>query len=167
MGASGLTQVIFDGEYKISQYGHWDHYPSVAGVEILEFLHDMDADYFKSKLRKIDTSPVDIRSLYVALGLTLTDGGFTSLNDARIFKRYYPQFDKDLGPGILTSVYDGSVKHVNVDLDETWCAYIYTIDFDTGNFSVSCPDVGPAWPLDNLPTVDDFLERLDESDLTP
>ena len=163
MGTRGLTQVILDGEYKISQYGQWDHYPSVAGVEILKFLHVMDADYFKSKLRKIDTSPVDIRSLYAALGLTLTDGGFASLNDARIFKRCYPQFDRDMGPGILTSVYDGSVTHVSVDLDETWCEYIYIIDFDTGNFSVSYPGVGPTWPLDNLPTENEFLERFGES----
>lgn len=143
MGTSGLTQVILDGEYKISQYGQWDHYPSVAGVEILEFLHVMDADYFKSKLRKIDTSPVDIMALYATPSIELTED--------------------DMGPGILTSVYDGSVKHVNVDLDETWCAYIYTIDFDTGNFSVSCPDVGPTWPLDSLPTENEFLERFGES----
>lgn len=68
-----------------------------------------------------------------------------------------------MGPGILTSVYDGSVTHVSVDLDETWCEYIYTIDFDTGNFSVSCPGVGPTWPLDNLPTENEFLERFGES----
>ena len=163
MGTRGLTQVILDGEYKISQYGQWDHYPSVAGVEILAFLHAMDADKFKDKLREIDTSPVDIKALYAGLGIELTDDGFTSFDNAKIFKSHYPHFDRDLGPGILTSVYDGSVKHVNVDLDETWCEYIYTIDFDTGDFSVSCPNVGPAWPLDNLPTVDDFLERLDES----
>ena len=68
-----------------------------------------------------------------------------------------------MGPGILTSVYDGSVTHVSVDLDETWCEYIYTIDFDTGNFSVSYPGVGPTWPLDNLPTENEFLERFGES----
>ena len=143
MGTSGLTQVILDGEYKISQYGQWDHYPSVAGVEILEFLHVMDADYFKSKLRKIDTSPVDIMALYATPSIGLTED--------------------DMGPGILTSVYDGSVKHVNVVLDETWCEYIYIIDFDTGNFSVSYPGVGPTWPLDNLPTENEFLERFGES----
>lgn len=126
MGTRGLTQVILDGEYKISQYGQWDNYPSGAGVEVLDFLRTMDADAFKDKLRALDTSPVE-------------------------------------GPGILTSVYDGSVTHVSVDLDETWCEYIYIIDFDTGNFSVSCPGVGPTWPLDNLPTENEFLERFGES----
>ena len=164
MGTRGLTQVILDGEYKISQYGQWDHYPSGAGVEVLEFLHVMDADFFKARLRKIDTSPVDIRALYAALGIELTDDGFTSFDNAKLFKSHYPQFDRDMGPGILPGVYDGSFKRVKVDLDKTWCEYIYTIDFDTGNFSVSCPDVGPAWKLDNLPTVEAFLERLDESD---
>lgn len=43
MGTRGLTQVILDGEYKISQYGQWDHYPSVAGVKVLDFLRTMDA----------------------------------------------------------------------------------------------------------------------------
>ena len=164
MGTRGLTQVVLDGEYKISQYGQWDHYPSGAGVEVLDFLRTMDADAFKDKLRALDTSPVDIRALYATLGIELTEYGYVGSDGAEIFKRCYPQFDRDMGPGILTSVYDGSVKHVNVDLDETWCEYIYIIDFDTGNFSVSYPGVGPAWPLDNLPTVDDFLERLDESD---
>ena len=126
MGTRGLTQVILDGEYKISQYGQWDHYPSGAGVEVLDFLRTMDADAFKDKLRALDT-------------------------------------DSDMGPGILTSVYDGSVTHVSVDLDETWCEYIYIIDFDTGNFSVSYPGVGPTWPLDNLPTENEFLERFGES----
>ena len=126
MGTRGLTQVILDGEYKISQYGQWDHYPSGAGVEVLDFLRTMDADAFKDKLRALDTSP-------------------------------------DMGPGILTSVYDGSVTHVSVDLDETWCEYIYTIDFDTGNFSVSYSGIGPTWPLDNLPTENEFLERFGES----
>ena len=163
MGTSGLIQVILDGEYKISQYGQWDHYPSGAGVEVLDFLRTMDADAFKDKLRALDTSPVDIRALYATLSIELTEDGYVGSDGAEIFKRCYPQFDRDMGPGILTSVYDGSVKHVNVDLDETWCEYIYTIDFDTGNFSVSCPDVGPAWPLDNLPTENEFLERFGES----
>ena len=163
MGTRGLTQVILDGEYKISQYGQWDHYPSGAGVEVLDFLRTMDADEFKDKLRALDTSPVDIRSLYASLGIELTDDGYTSFDNAEIFNRSYPQFDRDMGPGILTSVYDGSVTHVRVDLDKTWCEYIYTIDFDTGIFSVSCPDAGPAWKLDNLPTKNEFLERFGES----
>ena len=143
MGTRGLTQVILDGEYKISQYGQWDHYPSGAGVEVLDFLRTMDADEFKDKLRALDTSPVDIKALYAELSANLTEAGYADLDGAAIFKRCYPQFDRDMGPGILTSVYDGSVTHVRVDLDKTWCEYIYTIDFDTGIFSVSCPD---AWP---------------------
>ena len=148
MGTRGLTQVILDGEYKISQYGQWDHYPSGAGVEVLDFLRTMDADAFKDKLRALDTSPVDIRALY-ATPSEPTYPSSVSLTPS--------------GPGILTSVYDGSVTHVSVDLDETWCEYIYIIDFDTGNFSVSCPDVGPTWPLDSLPTENEFLERFGES----
>ena len=163
MGTRGLTQVILDGEYKISQYGQWDHYPSGAGVEVLDFLRTMDADAFKDKLRALDTSPVDIRALYATLCVKLTEDGYVGSDGVEIFKRCYPQFDRDMGPGILTSVYDGSVTHVSVDLDKTWCEYIYIIDFDTGNFSVSCPDVGPTWPLDNLPTENEFLERFGES----
>lgn len=61
MGTRGLTAVMVDGEYKVAQYGQWDHYPDGQGKTALAFCREnlstaKGQKAFKAKLGQVEFS---------------------------------------------------------------------------------------------------------------
>ena len=55
MGTRNLTIVFDAGEYRVAQYGQWDGYPESAGIKILRFLRDeMDEFKFRTRLSRFN-----------------------------------------------------------------------------------------------------------------
>jgi hypothetical protein len=120
----------------------------------------------------------------------------TGQNQEELFKTAYPHYERSFGAKILEAVYDGEVENVFPDIEfaaeSLVCEWAYVIDLDTGMFEIYTgfnetplkpsdrfnfldkPDVNyhpvklfKEWPLNCLPTEEEFLELeriLDEKD---
>ena len=47
MGTRNITKVVHGGKVKLCQYGQWDGYPTITGVEVLEFVKNGDFEALK------------------------------------------------------------------------------------------------------------------------
>lgn len=174
MGTRGLTAVYVDGNYKIAQYGQWDHYPGGQGVVALAFLREMDEAHFREALS---------RCKFVSAGEAnaLFNGPkgryFTRDHGAKILDLV----DKSQGEVLL-------YNQINFAGDSLLCEYAYVVDLDKRTFEVykgsnrspldpserfadappdktSPPEYGPVrlwrtFVLDKLPTEAEFLDDL-------
>lgn len=140
MGTRGLTAVFVNGEYKIAQYGQWDHYPSGQGVTVLMFCKEhlinfVGMESFKEALsRCVFVDSDHIKSLYGDLGIELRNG-LISLDESKRFKDKYPQFDRDMAAEVLEFVLKSSGKvHLKDSLsfagNSLFCEWAYVIDLD-------------------------------------
>lgn len=124
MGTRNLTCVAIDGELKVAQYGQFDGYPSVGGVECLEFLRSFDKEVFKSKVRA--------SRFFTNEALTLI---YEQCGNSEKFLKEYPQFDRSLGRDILKLIEtspDGILLKNDLDFakDSLFCEWAYVIDLD-------------------------------------
>lgn len=169
MGTRNLTIVYnAEGTLKVAQYGQWDGYPSGQGKAVLEFLKSDRFDIFANyRLRKC-----------------------VFIEEGEYDLQMHPQFSRNLGGHILTLIAhgpDAGIKLINsIDFaaDGLFCEYGYLVDFQQKVFEVykgggtHCegrfahlidPDKKYApitliasYPLDALPTLEDFLKLEDE-----
>jgi len=101
MGTRNLTCVVKDGEYKIAQYCQWDGYPSGNGVEILEFLKNMDRNHFENRVNDcVFISSDEVHERWKECGAD--DSGFVDLEISDKFKEKYPLLHRDTHPVIKT-----------------------------------------------------------------
>jgi len=64
MGTRHLIAVAIDGEYKVAQYGQWDGYFEGQGVDVLNFLKNVDYNEFKNQVRNLTwITPEDIETI--------------------------------------------------------------------------------------------------------
>ena len=187
MGTRNLTAVKVDGEYKIAQYGQWDGYPSGQGLNVMDFLHHADLEFFKNQVRKCrfitDKEAEDIDKKF----------GHKFADD-------YPQLSRDMCAKILHFVLDNRkeegfllLNSIDFASDSLFCEWAYVIDFDANTFEVYKGFVeephtekerftdleGDKWErkrteryypikllkkynLDNIPTEKQFLEDCEE-----
>lgn len=180
MGTRGMTAVFYKGEYRIAQYGQWDHYPEGQGKIALEFVRDtMDRERFQEKLLKLrDMTPEDGERI----------------DKVKDWPRAYPQLSRDAGAKILTMVQDGEdgmiiKRNVAFAGDSVFCEWAWVIDLDKNTFEafkgfnhdkldaserfagqpLDNPEYQPvkfvkAWPLDALPSDDEFVAALTPAD---
>lgn len=137
MGTRSLTQVIYNGQTKIAQYGQFDGYPEGQGKKIYQFLYKLystkeyDLDTFKDKLSKLRW---------------LTDEEYeqihneTLLSPVNIIEQKYRYLDRMLAGDILQYVYlnDDIIGLVDYsDFSYNFeCDYVYLIDLDNNTFEV-------------------------------
>jgi hypothetical protein len=120
MGTRNLTQVILNGETKISQYCQWDGYPSGQGEKVLQFLLLNDIAELKTKVAAVqDLTDEEIKVLNASQGEWLNT---------------HPHLSRDVGPKILDYVMHKGVTKVVRDMlfaaDSLFCEWAYVIDLD-------------------------------------
>lgn len=92
--------------------------------------------------------------------------GMISIDKAKIIEAKYPELSRNTGAGILTLIYNGEVKRVQLDedfkKDTLWCEYFYTINLD--DETVSMND-GKKYLFSEW--TEELMERLENEDDEP
>ena len=155
MGTRNLTKVIDrNGVTKVAQYGQWDGYPSGQGLTALYHAHN--ARMIESKLDKLhflsDTEIENINSLLSASGQPIGE--------------VYPTLSRDTCADILGYIAFNSetflIDHSEFEQDELFCEGVYTLDFENKAFVSTYGDKVVSFPLDNLPTPEEYLNAWKE-----
>ena len=139
MGTRGLTAVVKDGDFKIAQYGQWDHYPEGQGQTVLDFLNHADLEKFKAALDEVSwLTDEDQQAIYDEVAPD--SGGWVTMEQAEEIERRMPGTSRDHGAGILSLVYDGGVRKLRdgreFASDSLFCEWAYVVDFDAGGFEI-------------------------------
>lgn len=127
--------VYKNGEYKVAQYGQWDGYPEALGASILNFLHNINLDMFRSRIDNVSF---------------LNQEDFDEINkhieSAReIIPKYewqkmYPELSRDTGGDILSMImFKDKTKlknSIEFAADSVFCEWAYVIDLDKNVFEV-------------------------------
>ena len=151
MGTRNLTKVIDrDGVVKVAQYGQWDGYPSGQGLTALYHAHN--ARMIESKLDKLhfltDSEIENINSLLAASEQPVVD--------------VYPTLSRDTCADILGYIAYNSetflVDNSDFEKDELFCEGVYILDFEKKAFISIYGDKVVSFPLDNLPTNEEYLK---------
>jgi len=181
MGTRNLTCVAIDGEIRVAQYGQWDGYPSVGGVECLNFLRTFDKEKFSNKVRASKfIGDDDLKNLYISYDINFDR-----------FRADYPQLDRSIGRDVLKLIetsQDGILLGNSIDFakDSLFCEWAYVIDLDNGvlevysgfnespldeseRFYSQDPDENGYYPIkllekfdiNNLPTDEEFIKICD------
>jgi len=153
MGTRHLQRVISKaGEVKISQYGQWDGYPSGQGIGILEYLRSGNLDKYHNNLINIPM---------------ITEEQCSMVNEDINWKENYPYLSRDCGSDIHQMVEDGTVKFVALMENQEankWCEGFYTIDLSSNLFISEYYGTKTQWPLDKLPTNEEYLKQFENED---
>jgi len=170
MGTRGITWVIQGGERKVGQYGQWDHYPEGQGLDILRFISvPENLAALREKIEGV--TPYAEAEVDAAIAAVGSENGWMTMEQSDKFGKLYPSLTRDTGGKILGLIADGTVTQVQIhnypltDEDRIWIEGQYTVDFDGGVFIAEWGEM-KSWPLDNLPTEDEFLAAFarDEED---
>lgn len=140
MGTRGITEVIFENEIKVSQYGQWDHYPSGQGVTVFNFLRGADNI---SKLKNGITNHVFVPSESEYEGMVKpfsNEDGWMTMDQSEQFSKQYPSLTRDTGAGILEVIANAEgtiplVLDTEFKNDELFCEGVYTINLDNETFT--------------------------------
>jgi hypothetical protein len=148
MGTRNLTMVISEGKTKVAQYGQWDGYPEGQGTTILSFLHKVDLNEFRKRLKSISFfTKKDLKEI------EKKDEKTNGKESAKLYKEK-PWISRDLGGEILNAIMYGKYKgtddnfekknfKVVVDklIDQTsfaadslFCEWLWLIDLDKNTF---------------------------------
>ena len=137
------------GALKIQQYGQWDGYPSGQGIDILKFLRTADLKKYQKNLTPIKQP---------------TKAQIAEVETDENWPTNYPYLSRDCGSRIHQMIEEGTVPYVvHTDEDECakWCEGFYTIDFQKGVFISEYYDVKSEYPLDKLPTDEEYLAKME------
>jgi len=171
MGTRGLTRVKVDGEFRVAQYGQWDHYPGGQGLDALHFVRDSGPDFLgrlrANALSAVPMSDGEYKRTWVNAGdVPDNNTGFVSFAIADKHSKMYPQLSRDTGAGILELVANQPEIALRLDPhfaeDRLFCEGIVTVDFDANTFAFDAWGNEHSWPLDVLPTDDEFLSVFDD-----
>jgi len=139
MGTRGLTCVVLDNEFKIAQYGQWDHYIDGQGKTIYNFLKKMKIRDFKNKVRNLkQLTSEEVNDRWKECGAD--DSGFVDLEISDIFKSKYEHLDRDCGAKVLNLVATGKATDIYLSTDfasdSLFCEWAYVIDLDKKKFEI-------------------------------
>lgn len=120
MGTRYLVAVYLDGEYKVAQFGHWDGYPSGAGIQTLEFVKMLSKEKlleeFKNKIRASEF---------------FSEEAYNSMDEKYL--------NIGVGVDILRKVLHSeagfkTVNSLDFAADSLWCEWAWVIDLDKETF---------------------------------
>jgi hypothetical protein len=179
MGTRNATIVIKDNKTKVAQYGQWDGYPSGQGVTALNFLRQANLSQFGTEVDKLDWFTEEELE---DLGTAWQDSHPYLSRDtgAEILIEVYK--------GTVTKL----VNREDFVADSLFCEWAYVVDLDKNTFEVyegfnqepltkddrffdltenverrgdnqyhPCKMI-KSYPLDNLPTEEEFIEYFDK-----
>lgn len=145
MGTRGLTCVMKDGEYKVAQYGQWDHYPEGQGKTILNFLRTRNLDTFSKKLSSVrfldeKNKDKDMLDSYIKNSPEWSSDPDNRTQDQ---KRWFEEFlTRDIGGKILENIFTSNEifiilrDEIDFTKDSLMCEFVYVIDLDKGTFEI-------------------------------
>lgn len=150
MGTRHLTMVKQDYEMKVAQYGQWDGYPKGAGKTVIDFLHNVDLEKFKEKLKACHYMPEQkIDELDEKQWLELCEK--------------HPQFSRDTGANVLQMIMDNETDDFQLrdascfGFNDLSCEWVYIIDLDRNKLYVRhnlvdsfCVEYDLKWLPENL-----------------
>lgn len=181
MGTRNATIVIKNNKTKVAQYGQWDGYPSGQGLTALNFLRQANLSQFGTEVDKLKWFT---EKQLEKLGTTWQDSHPYLSRDtgAEILNEVYE--------GKVTRL----VNQETFVADSLFCEWAYVVDLDKNTFEVyegfnqepltkedrffgltenverrgdnqyhPCKLI-KSYPLDNLPTEEEFLELEKEED---
>ena len=163
MGTRGLTKVIDkNGITKVAQYGQWDHYPEGQGVSILGIL-----SYDRYAVEELElaldkcyfVSDEEREAIYKEY-----NEAYPESTHLKKFSAMLPSFSRDTCGQILNTVRWSAGKvpltdESDFEHDELFCEGVYIIDYQTNKF-ISKFGVTVEFPLDNLPTQEEYLQAF-------
>lgn len=166
MGTRHQQKVINEkGEVKVSQYGQWDGYPSGQGKDILEFLRSANLDVYLQEVNKlVEATQKDydrVNEFVHKVEKEIKDD--SEIRQKLESNAEWFALDRDCGSKLHKLVYDGKVKCVELISNaeaNLWCEGFYTINFQTNEFISEFNGKTVVCKLDDLPTVDSYLESF-------
>lgn len=132
--------MVKDGEFRVAQYGQWDHYLTGQGNSIVNFLlNDYDADLLKSQVDKIrHLTREDVKARWEECGAD--DSGFVDWDVSETFRGKYMHLSRDCGSHILKLIQEMEEPEVFMDLDfaadSLFCEWCYVLDLDTETLEI-------------------------------
>lgn len=183
MGTRNLTAVMIDGQYKIAQYGQWDGYPSGQGLTALRFLrNEMDRPRFMAMCREARWITQEETDKINADPEWKTNHPHLSRDAGAKILAVVQQHPAGIALG----------NSVDFAGDSLFCEWAYVIDLDKNTFEAfkgfNTEPIDPSerfasapldkdgngkyyqvkhlrtWPLDALPTEEEFLKELEPDD---
>ena len=145
MGTAGLTCIVDHNQFKVAQYGKWDHYPSGQGLNALTILHWLDIDEFKQKIDKVNVindwhlgfilKPFDSRPEE----RKATEPNRLTSEDDQKFADMCPEFDNTTGAEIIELIDKSNGKIAVRDdtdfaADSLMCEWLWLVDLDQNTF---------------------------------
>ncbi len=118
-----MTAVVMDGEFKIAQYGQWDHYPEGQGKTVLAFCREWLTDPVKTlqfcsalaRLQDVTDEQIEAakKQAYAACGQEPDGAGFWTMDVSDAFERLSTMvlLSRDVGGKILEAVATGVFSH--------------------------------------------------------
>ena len=165
MGTRNITEVIYEGKLKVSQYGQWDGYLSGQGMVIANFFVEAKLDIFKDQIKNLkEISAKEVQKRWEEIG---ADGsGFVSWDLSQKFAQKYPHLHRDCGADVLYLIYQNKIDSVYLDKefkeDGLFCEFCYTIDLDKETIEVNGGEYGPYALKEWTP---DFVEELEKEEV--
>jgi hypothetical protein len=162
MGTRGLTKVIDkDNTLKVAQYGQWDHYPEGQGVKILSILTTdryaveelelaLDKCYF--------TTEAERESIYSDY-----NSKYPETTHMKKFSSMVPSLSRDTCGDILNVVRWSAgpiplMDESEFENDDLFCEGVYEVNYNTNKFISKFGGVTVEFPLDKLPTHEEYLQ---------
>jgi len=141
IGTKHLICVYVNGEYKVSQYGHWDGYPEGQGVDILNFLiKEFNRNIFIEKLNNMVSfgTEEELNNQWKECGYPGSGTIEREVFDEHKMK--FPENSRDTGAGIFQIIQNTSkplklINNIHFAADPS-CAWAYVIDLDKNTFEV-------------------------------
>lgn len=153
MGTRHYQRVINKkGITKVAQYGQWDGYPSGQGKDILNYLRNCNLETYQKHLDTLREP---------------TKKEVKVINADKNWAKTYPYLSRDCGSKIHQMIEDGIVKFVGLmpkEEADKWCEGFYTIDFSKNEFITEFYDTIVSFPIDNLPTEEDYLKATEPTE---
>lgn len=131
MATRHLVMVLWGGESKIAQYGHFDGYPSGVGAKLLKLLHRNDAETIPSRLHYCKVmADSEYRRFFKGYAL-----------DEESLENAHPHFWWYDGADLLEMLLDHPheveiLLNAEFANDSLQCEWAYVLDYDTRTFEV-------------------------------
>lgn len=145
MGTRHLVCVFADGEFKIAQYGQFDGYPSGAGIDVVQFIQEVQQKYlagenawnnFKEKISALPiATPEQLKYAYRSVGIG--DDGRASMEQSDALRQKYPQLHRATSTDLLDLILEDDFRvtflpppSTEFAGDSLFCEWAYVINLD-------------------------------------